>query len=201
VHRLVLIVAVVSIPTLVHADSTRRQTFVSVMGGYSIAAPPEATEAEEFDHGLLIGASLAWDRAPPEYIRIRGERVGRAELVPEATVQVTGRDGMLLGGVRMQLALSEYEVGLFRMSSRGKLWLAPRVGVGTQATGAILGGDFGLAFHTGGIEIGGWLGVYVWKEATTGAMDSDPARPPLYGPDEQRILQLQGGLLFSSSSL
>ncbi len=191
-HRLILILAGVAIPALASADSTERQAFVSVLGGYSLAAPPEATEWSEFDRGPLVGLSLAWDRAPPEYIRVRGEQLGRAELVPEASVLVTGRTGTLLGGVRLQLAITQYEVGLFRASSRGKVWLAPRVGVGSMASGLVYGGDLGVAFHTGGIEIGGWMGVYGWKQSASSE------RMDLYGP---QMLQVQAGLIFSSSDL
>lgn len=200
-NRLALIVAVVAVPTLAAADSTERQAFVSVMGGYSLAAPPEASEWSEFDRGPLVGVSLAWDRAPPEYIRVRGEQIGRWDLVPEATLLVTGRDGTLLGGVRLQAAITSYEMGVFRTSSRTKLWLAPRAGVGTQAVGAVWGGDFGLSFHTGGVEIGGWLGVYTWNESVD-TMDDYVPRPPLEGPgNEERMLQLQAGLMFSTSEL
>jgi hypothetical protein len=200
VHRPLLIVALVAVPLVAAADSTERQAFVSVVGGYSLAAPPEATDWDEFDHGLLVGASLAWDRAPPEYIRVRDETTSRGELVPEASLLVTGHDVTLLGGVRLQIATTAYEVGWLRTSSRAKIWLAPRAGIGTQAAGAVWGGDFGLSFHTGGIEIGGWIGVYTWND-TSYMTDGYVPRPPLDGPGEQRILQVQGGLLFSTSDL
>lgn len=195
-HRLALIIGVVAVPALAGADSTERQTFVSVMGGYSLAAPPEASELRQFNHGPLVGLSVAWDREPPEYVRERGGRAVRVELVPEASLLVTGLEGTLLGGVRFQLSESAYEAGLWRMSSRGKIWLAPRVGIGTHAAGPVWGGDLGMAFHTGDIAIGGWLGVYGWK-GTTGDMTVFGSQVVGDGP----ILQVHGGLTFSSSDL
>jgi len=188
--RLALIVAVVVIPATASADTDERQSFVLVQGGYSMSGPPEAT-VNELVRGPLVGMSLAWDRAPPAYLQQPDARSARAELVPEATIQVTGREGTLLGGVRLQLALSENQVGLFRMSSRGKMWLAPRAGVGTQARGAVLGGDWGFAFNTGGVEIGGWIGVYTWT--------SREASDVMYA--NERVLQAQFGMSIATAAL
>jgi hypothetical protein len=140
-----------------HAER-ERATALSVSGGFSLIGPADA-EAEP-DAGPFLGATLSWDRPPPEYPALPGY-AWAGDLVPDVTLARAGQAGLLMTGVRLELDYAQREQGLLRVSARGSMWLAPRLAIDLETSKLLVGGEFGTTYQIGhtGWALGYWLGI------------------------------------------
>jgi hypothetical protein len=197
-----IVVAVAAVP----AAAEPRRPILDAHGGISFTGPAEDDPA---NHPLevrpVLGASLAWDRDPPSYPGTPGTRAFRGDLVPELSLHGIGHDAYLLGGVRFELEVAEYKVGLLGTSSRTQIWLAPKLGVTSRerTSTPVIGGDLGAQFVLrSGWRVGYWLGVYAWREEVLPCacladveFDGDEG---LYADDERSVIQAHIGLTIAS---
>ncbi len=115
----------------------------------------------------IARAMVSWELPPVEMPAARGY-AWRVGIGPELGVGFIGNDrrgdGFAQAGLRLEVGFAQREMGLFRVSSRGGLWLAARGGLVGGEHSTMLEGDLGWFLwlgHTGwrvGWEIGG-LGV------------------------------------------
>lgn len=152
-----------------HADR-ERETALAVSGGFSLIGTVE--EGAEPVAGPFLGASLAWDRAPPEYPLAPGY-AWAGDLVPEVTLARAGDAAIVMAGVRLELDYAQREQGLLRVSARGSMWIAPRIAIDLETSKLLAGGELGTSYQLGhsGWSFGYWLGVL-------GAPAERPAPPP-----------------------
>src|SRR5438045_12440 len=122
--RKLVVLAVLALPSLAHADRPRELS-LGVTGGAAVMGDPEAIGPDRM--GSLIGASLLWDRPAPDYPELDGTAKARGDLVPEATLFALGDRGAATAGLRLALDVSQRAMGLLRVSARMSVWLAPRV--------------------------------------------------------------------------
>jgi hypothetical protein len=143
-----------------HADR-ERATSLGVSGGFSLIGPADA-EVEPAA-GPFLGATLAWDTAPPEYPAVPGY-AWAGDLVPDVTLARAGESALLIAGVRLELDYAQREQGLLRVSARGSIWLAPRVAIDLETSKLLVGGEFGTTYAIGhsGWAFGYWFGVLGW---------------------------------------
>ena len=164
--------------SVAHAD---RGAVLGLTGGGALVGDTQAPD--RFDS--FIGASLAWQKPIPELPAI-GTVVGQVQLVSEVGLVLLGQRGSALAGLRFQADFAQHGMGVFHVSARMSMWLAPQIGVLKDADGPLLGGDFGEMFEvgSGGWQVGGVMGVYTWQEpgvappvAVAGTIDYAPGTP------------------------
>lgn len=162
-QRCLVVAAVLLVPGLAYAD---RSTTLSVTGG--VALMGDAEEDGPNRMGSALGATLAWDRAPPDF-PAPGTARARGDLVPEVTLMAFADRGGILGGLRLELDLAQSKMGLFRNSARASFSIAPRFGLIDGADSPIAGGDFNEVFYLGKSKwhLGITMGVYTWRESGT----------------------------------
>jgi hypothetical protein len=162
-------VLVVLLGTGVAHAERERTTALAVTGGYAIVGIDENAVGETVP---MLGASLAWDRTPPAYPLAPGYRWA-GDLVPEVTLARIGDDAILMSGVRLELDYAQREQGLFRISGRGSLWIAPRLAVLLEDSQLLAGGEVGasMRIRSSGWTFGYWFGVLGWPA-------DDAAAPP-----------------------
>jgi hypothetical protein len=172
-----------------HAEGDR-DTAVGVSGGFSLIGTPDAEDEPEA--GPFLGASLAWDRAPPEYPVVPGY-AWAGDLVPEVAIARAGDALLLMTGVRLELDYAQREQGLLRISARGSMWLAPRLAIDLETSKLLYGGEFGTTYQVGrsGWSVGYWLGVL----GRPGEEGPPPDSLALWDhPPEEAVLAVFGAL-------
>ena len=101
-----------------------------------------------------------------------GTARAQGQLVPEVGLYSFGDRGGVLAGVRLEADIAQNRMGLFGVSARTSLWLAPRVGLIQGAQSAMLGGDVGESLSFGNWSVGYTVGMLTWQEGGGGLVDT-----------------------------
>jgi hypothetical protein len=180
-----------------HAE---RDTSLSVTGGFALVSELDAASTAEPEAGPLLGATLAWDHAPPEYPAVPGY-AWAGDLVPDVTLARAGDEAILMTGVRLELDYAQREQGLFRISARGSMWIAPRLAIVLETSQLLAGGELGTSYQLGrsGWSFGYFVGVLGWPgERAEPPPDSLALVPELEDrPEPEPALTVLGGLTLS----
>jgi hypothetical protein len=168
VKRAALILAVVAVPSLAHAD---RELVLGVAAGGAVSGPgdPEPNDTA----ASFVSASARWDRPAPAFSElgdaIKAHRY-RFDVVPELTFLAMGDRGATTFGVRLEWDIAERAPAWFWRQDRGTLWIAPRFGA-IEDGGAMIGAEFGEDINVGSSSwrIGWSIGAYDWRDDTAPA--------------------------------
>jgi hypothetical protein len=113
------------------------------------APEPDASYEDPQAFGM-VRAMLAWDEPAAEMPAQRGY-AWRGSISPEIGVGLLDHegqgDGLVEAGLRLHLSFAQREMGLFRVSAKGGMWLAGRGGIVGQS-------------HTPMAEVS--IGWYLW---------------------------------------
>ena len=135
------------------AAADERTPTLDVEGAAALVIPhapgPDVSSEDPAAFGM-VRAMLAWDEPPAEMPAQRGY-AWRGSISPEIGVGLLDHegqgDGLVEAGLRLHLSFAQREMGLFRVSAKGGMWMAGR--------GGIVGND-----HTPMAEVS--VGWYLW---------------------------------------
>lgn len=145
---------VVVLAALAAPAAAERQPVVTGKLGGGVASIADAEPGTEPDGMTAFGLSVSWEDGPLPYPDKPGY-AARGELVPELQVMRMsfdrGRTGeqvdvtsAITAGVRLQVALSQREMGLLKVSARASAFLGVRLGVVADADRTrVIGGGLG----------------------------------------------------------
>jgi hypothetical protein len=177
--------------------SAERRPSLGIDGGFAIAGDLDASNDEPVTTPYL-GATLAFDTPPPAYPAEPGYAWAGA-LVPQLSIaRLDGRGAFLLS-VRLEADYAQKQQGLLRVSARGSLWLAPKLGFVEDAESLAIGGDIGssLMIFSTGWTFGYWFGVLAWNVREPDVPQPGVAARLLPGDDTPLIVSMTAGLMLS----
>lgn len=208
--RISLVIATVGAATAVattaapaaRADAPARRTVLSVMGGVAVFGLEQPAGSDLPDAVGLIGATLAWDTPPPDYPAAPGYAV-RGEVVPEVELMRMGDDGVVLGGLRLELDIAQRQMGLLGISARSSIWVSGHAGIAQFADRPVVSGEIGATLYAGDAwRFGYWFGLLGWNEPQT-AVDTTPVPPgggvAFAGAPADTKLAMHAGLFVGST--
>ena len=168
-------------PALAHAeDRATTITIAGMLGGIEPQERPPDVYVVEPDPLVGPRVTLSWEHPALALPPSRGFRFATAlvpELVGGAFIDDVRAQAFLGAGVRAELKMAQREMGLFKMSARGAIYLAGRgmvVGDARKPFGEIAFGEYFLVGHTA--RIGFDFALVVTSEQPMDAYDNDNMR-------------------------
>lgn len=195
--------ALVLAPSLARADDT--SMFMNVGGSIGIGTSIDGDTAfgEPYDPEGTLAArlTLSWEPPPLPYPERPGYKVAGA-FVPEVTIGYlrvadhrTGdpddnTDGFITIGGRLELRLAQFRMGLLKVSARGGMYLAGRVGALTDSANTpLVEGALGEHIFLGdSVHVGVEFGVQrFFGEQYQAFVDTPNGRAPWRDGDGQYV--------------